>query len=499
MKRVLIAGLFHEGNSFSSRVTGESSFAVTRGEAVLAKARVSSAGLGGAFRYLRGQSVTLLPVATAIAPPGGPVDDDFYAGFRSEIIEAVRIGNPDGIYLDLHGAMITQTRDDPEGDLLAALRETVGPQVPIAANLDLHAYVTATMLRNADIIVACKENPHTDYDEAGARAAELLLLLLNGAVRPVTAAVWLPLIIGARMETGNGPLARLHEMRRALVARSANLLDISIYNTTTLVDAPNAGQCITAIADDDPDCARETAETLAQAFWAARDEFTHELPSLACVMAKLKAGRIRPPVILGDQGDRVLAGTPGDGTAVLHELLTDWPDMRALVPVTDADVVRAAGRIGVGGKLRGDVGGRFSKGVTPVNADWQVLALGDGKFVQEGPFLAGEPAALGDTALLRTGNITVLATSLPGFTQDPEAFRSQGADPADFDVVVAKSGHHFKLSFARTGPCIAIDTPGLSNYRAGFVPFQKRRPIYPEDPVDNAEFASDLFWSTAAS
>ena len=292
MHKILIASLFHEGNSFSSLVTRADSFVVTRGEAVLAKARLSRAGLGGAFRYLRQQPVTLLPVATAIAPPGGPVDDDFYGRFRSEIVEAARAGNPDGIYLEFHGAMITQTLDDPEGDLLATLREIVGPEVPIAVNLDLHAYVTATMLRNADIIVACKENPHTDYDEAGAKAAELLLQRLDRAIKPLTAAIWLPLIIGARMETGDGPLARLHEMRRELIAHSTNLLDISIYNTTTLVDVPNGGQCITAIADGDPEAARTAVEKLAKAFWVARDEFTHQLPSLASVMTDLKTGLI---------------------------------------------------------------------------------------------------------------------------------------------------------------------------------------------------------------
>ena len=197
-------------------------------------------------------------------------------------------------------------------------------------------------------------------------------------------------------------------------------------------------------------------------------------------------------MILGDQGDRVLAGTPGDGTEILRELLSDWPEISALVPVTDPDAVRSACGIGIVGTMRGAVGGRFSKGVTPVEADWSVLATGDGKFVQEGPFLAGESAELGNTALLRTGNVTVLATSLPGFSQDPEAFRSQGADPAEFDAVVAKSGHHFKLSFAKTGTCIVIDTPGISSYRPGALPFQKRRPIYPEDPVDMVDFKSTV-------
>jgi microcystin degradation protein MlrC len=122
--------------------------------------------------------------------------------------------------------------------------------------------------------------------------------------------------------------------------------------------------------------------------------------------------------------------------------------------------------------------------------------LGDGAFVQRGPYLKGEPATLGPTALLESANATVLAMTYPGYTQDPHAFSSQGADPRNYDIVVAKSGFHFKLSFAGIGTAVVADTPGVSNYRPGLLPYRRRRPCWPEDDVPTPHFAPTVFAPT---
>ncbi len=493
MRRLLIGGLFHEGNSFSTLLTERDSFVVTVGSAVVEKAKTSGTGIGGACRFLAGQGVELVPALTAVAPPGGPVADELYFELRDAILTAAMAGRVDAVYLDLHGAMVTETLDEPEGDLLLGLRSAVGPDVPIAVSLDLHAHPTPALLDHADIVVACKENPHSDYDVAGARAAELLLGKLNGELRPITAAVWLPLLVGAQMETAQGPLARLHALRRRLLAERDELLDISIYNTTALVDVAGGGQCITAIANGDADAARSAVLTLARALWEMRDDFKPDFLPLRDTLRNVAERHLTRPAILGDQGDRVLAGTPGDGTVIIKELLDNWPGLRALVPITDPAIVEAARQLGVGAGMTCRLGGRLSRGTAPVETEWRIEGLGSGHFVQEGPFLANEPAELGDTAILSHGNLTILVTSLPGFTQDPAAFRSQGLEPADFDVVVAKSGYHFKLSFGRIGPCVVVDTPGQSNYRPGLLPYRKRRPVYPEDAVAEPRYDVTIF------
>lgn len=495
--RVFVSSIFHEGNSFSRLKTGTASFAIVRGSALLEKVSQGSSALAGGCRALAMIGAEIVPGVSAVSPPGGPVEDDVFERLRDEIVAGARAARPDGVFLDLHGAMVTAGLDDPEGHLIAAVREACGPGTVIAVSLDLHAHVTPEMLARADIVLACKENPHTDYDLAGEQAATLLVDTVRKRIAPVTAAIWLPLIFGAQMETARGPLAELHARRRELLAARASLLDISICNCTTLVDVPGGGQCITAIADGDAVAAGEAVEELARIFWQRRDAFHSDFRPLDGVLADIASGALRAPVILGDQGDRVLAGAAGDGTAIMNELATRWPQLKAVVPVTDPDAVRAARAAGIGSELEIAVGGGLSAGIEPFRSTWRVETLGDGHFVQDGPYLRNEPAELGDTAVLRSDNLTILATSLPGFTQDPAAFRSQGIDVAGQDIVVVKSGYHFKISFGAVGTCIVVDTPGISNYRPGLLPFAKRRPVHPEDTIEEPSFVAEIFMGSA--
>lgn len=493
--RVFVGRLFQEGNSFSPLPTDSSNFVIASGSDMLTDARRSASSLGGGMRVLKAAGAELCPGLSAIAPPGGLVREATYEALRDELIDGATVAHADGVFLDLHGAMATESCDDAEGDLLGRLRSRIGPEIPIAIALDLHAHVTPAMLEAVDICIACKENPHTDYADAGAHAADLLLQRLEGRISPVTALVTLPLVIGARLGTGEGPLAALHTLRRE-AAKSPGVLDISIYNTIPFLDARGAGQSVTVTTNGHNAQAAAAAADLARALWDCRDEFTPDLPSLAEVLAKVAEARpAARPFVLGDQGDRVLAGAPGDATAILSEILTNWPDLKAVIPVTDPGAVAAATAAGVGHRLTYALGGRLSEMADPLEADWRVVQLGDGRFVQRGPYLAGEPADLGATAVLEHDNVTVLATSKPGFTQDPEAFASNGIDLDGYDVVVSKSGFHFRISFEGLGTCVVVDTPGLSNYAPGLFHYRLRRPCAPEDPIDSPSFEARLFRS----
>ncbi|MEZ5933854.1 MAG: M81 family metallopeptidase [Alphaproteobacteria bacterium] len=490
--QVYVAGLFHEGHSFTSLLTGRDSFVVTAGEALLVQARTSGSILGGGVRALERRGADVVPGLHAAAPPGGAIRDAVYDEFKAQILEDVARERPSAVFLALHGAMLTESLTDPEGDLLGALRAELGPERPLATALDLHAHVTPAMLEAATICLACKDNPHSDYADAGALAADLLVDCLEDRIAPVTAAVWLPLVIGAQLETASGPLQSLHDRRRQALAPS--VLDISICNPTAYLDASGAGQCVSVITDGDSGRAERIASELARDFWRRRDAFGSDAPPFRQAIAEaLSRGGRERPLVLGDQGDRVLAGAPGDDTQLMRLLHDDWPGHRALVPVTDPGAVRRAMAAGIGSDLDLALGGRCSEGVTPFAARWHVAGLGDGHFVQRGPYLAGEPADLGPTAVLQTANLTVLATSRPGLTQDPNAFESQGLRPRDFDVLVTKSGLHFKLSFADIGDCLVVDTPGSTNYRPGLLPYRRRRPVYPEDEVATPDFSAWLF------
>src|SRR5262249_12991352 len=142
------------------------------------------------------RGIDLVPTTYAQAVPGGRVTKEAFETFSREIVEGIRTALPvDGVLLGLHGAMALEHDDDGEGRLLAAVREVVGPNVPIAAPLDLHCNLSPAMMRLCDAFVGYKEYPHIDMPETGARAMEILIDMIEGKPRPAMAYVKVPLIV----------------------------------------------------------------------------------------------------------------------------------------------------------------------------------------------------------------------------------------------------------------------------------------------------------------
>ena len=187
-KRILIAGLKHETHTFSRLPTDLTS---DRDRILYRRAEVPArlvgtrsevaAFLDAAARH--GWQVVTPVVADAT--PSGKVTEETYRVIAGEILAAAANEGPfDGVLLNLHGAMVAEHTDDGEGTLLAALREVLGPDVPIAATLDLHANVTERMAECADILVSYRTYPHIDQYDVAAEAAALLARTLAGEIRP---------------------------------------------------------------------------------------------------------------------------------------------------------------------------------------------------------------------------------------------------------------------------------------------------------------------------
>lgn len=170
---ILIGQLSTESHSFSPVKTNASDFIVERGQNLIERHQSTRSKLAGFIHAARGRNAHLIPAVSASARPGGPVVQTIYDEFKSEICKSVRAGGFDGIALDLHGAMLTDQLDDPEGDLLETLRQIVGDKIPIAAGFDLHGHMTDQILKNVDFCTAYKENPHSDIFETG---KELLIV-----------------------------------------------------------------------------------------------------------------------------------------------------------------------------------------------------------------------------------------------------------------------------------------------------------------------------------
>src|SRR4029079_8345196 len=150
--------------------------------------------VGGALSVFEQPAIELVPTysAKAITSAGTLASADF-ARMAKEFLDALKSVPPvDGVYFAMHGAMGAENEDDPEGYLLQEARKILGEDLPIVVSLDLHGILTDRMLQHADAIVAYHTYPHVDFFETGERAAKLLLRIMSGEAKPVTARVKVP-------------------------------------------------------------------------------------------------------------------------------------------------------------------------------------------------------------------------------------------------------------------------------------------------------------------
>ena len=158
--RIAVGGFMHETNTFVAKPTTWNDFVeagpwptLTIGEGVLSTFR----GINLAIAYFMDAAEkaghVMVPLAWGGAMPGGKVARDAFERMAGIMVDGLRRERPDAVFLELHGAMVAEHHDDGEGELLARVRDTVGPDVPILMSLDLHANVSPAMVAAADFIL----------------------------------------------------------------------------------------------------------------------------------------------------------------------------------------------------------------------------------------------------------------------------------------------------------------------------------------------------------
>jgi len=492
--RVLVAQFFHETHGFNPHVTPGERLIVKRGRELITSALGTGTTLGGVLQRLTALGYESVPTLGFIAAPSGPIEHSSYTALTSEFLSQVRRERFNAIALDLHGAMCTTHTTDAEGDLLTQLRAVVGDEIPIGIGLDMHAHVTCAMLRAADVCIACKKCPHIDFAECGARVVDCLHAVLEGRLNPVRAMAKAPMIHLNSGLTATAPFSEIRARAQQIMAREPSIQDISLYQVYRFSDYDEAkGATAVVLANGSREVAARAADELARLFWRERERFCSPLPTIEAALSRVAHERTLRPFVLGDTGDRVIAGAPGDSTAILAHALRHHETLRGVMPVTDPLSVGVATAAGVGAEVALNVGGRLTPGFSPLGIKGTVMHLGSGEFEISGPVLAGERASLGQVAtILVDGRLTVLLTSEPGLTHTPAAFTSQGIDLARQDFIVAKSSSHFHANFAGVATPIEVATPGLSHFTQGFFPWHKSR-FWPEHDMGEPPINARVF------
>lgn len=484
MSRILLGDMHQESHSFNPQVMTEVSFAIVEGDDCVARYRGTNTVAGGIVDAAEAAGVGIIFPLGMHAPAGGRVDHQLYLRFKNSMLAAAREGGFDAILLALHGAMMTTELDDPEADLMQALRNVVGSQIPITAGFDLHAHVTEHTISECDFLTAYRTNPHSDMAITGRRLFARTAEIVEGGFEPVCAYVHFPMLTLGNDRTDQEPLLSIFNHARAAEA-SGRVVDVSIFTVQQFLDIANMGQTVLAYGNGVHADAMALAEEIGGEIWVARDRLVEVFPSVDDHIVRAKSGKQTRPLILGDQGDRVAAGSPGDSPYILGRVLELGANLKAAIPVTDPVAVATLGDHSVGDTVSLKIGGAMSGDYyKPVEIIGTLISKSDNEsYTMRGPMAEGLVAHTGPFAVVRIGEIDVLLTEYPSHYIDPNNFVAMGIDPAAKDIVVTRSGYHYTLNFADVGDCVVVGTPGMTSYNAEDLPFTVARPFYPVDDI----------------
>ncbi len=483
MPRILVSECKQEVSSFNPVLGRYEDYAVTFGEAILAYHRGVRSEMGGALRVFdAAPGVEIFPgySARSITSSGTVADADFRR-ISDEFLAAVRgARDVDAIYFSLHGAMASETEHDAEGYLLAETRKIVGERMPVVISLDLHGILTDRILEHTDALAVYHTYPHVDFFETGERAARLLLRVIAGEIRPVSARVPIPALVrGYELITETGLFGRCVRKAQA-VENSAGGLSGGMFIGNPFTDVPDLCSNAFIVTDGDGERAAREAIQIAREFWEMREHLQQPLLSLE-ESVRIAGEEIAGRVVLVDAADATSSGASGDSNAVLRGLLDAGYKRTLLLPIVDAPAVTAAFEAGVGRTIRTAIGGTLdAKRFRPLELTAEIRMLSDGRFRSESN---GEIWNGGRTAVLQADNVTVVVTSHAVSLFDRSLFLAHGQDPATFDAVVVKSPHCQPRFFADGAKrLINIDAPGSSSANLPYLGHTRcRRPVFPLD------------------
>lgn len=493
--RLAVGGFQHETNTFSEHLATLAHFeapdawpGLTRGPGLFDAVAGINLPAAGFVAEARGLHHDLLPLTWCSAQPSGRVTREAFDHIVALLLEDLRAaGGIDGVYLDLHGAMVAEHVDDADGEVLQRIRALVGPDIPVVASLDYHANVSRRMAGSASALVAYRTYPHVDMAECGARAARCLHDLL-GKPRPAVAFEAGDFLVPLTSQsTLASPMRDLAAMAAEL--ERAPLLAVNVAPGFPAADVAECGPSVYACGWE-PDAVRAGVARLAAELRERETEFALELCTVeqACRLARSGTAPRGRPLVLADTQDNPGAGGNADTMALIKALShAHVPRVLAGV-ICDPVAANCAHAAGAGARIDLELGGHSGPaGETPLAARFEVLALGDGRFVGTGPFYRGGRFELGPMALLRFGELHVAVASRKQQAADQAMFRHLNVDPAQFAVLALKSSVHFRADF---GPIasriVVVEAPGPNVADPAKLPFTRLRPGMRTSPRSDA-------------
>jgi microcystin degradation protein MlrC len=489
--KVYCASLTHESNSFSPLPTDMASFRElflcrpSAGEGVdildqpLLECNLRMLSLERGWEVVDG--------LYAGANPSAPTVRRDYESLQADIVEPLRAAMPvDMVLLFLHGAQMAEGYDDCEGAILEAVRAVVGPDVTIGVELDLHCNITPAMIGNADIIIACKEYPHTDFLPRARELAGLCEAAAKGEIKPVMAFARTPML--GFFHTTREPMRSFVHSLFAEEKREG-ILSVSLAHGFPASDFEHVGAGVIVVTDGDAALAEATAQRLAEAFFSLREEIA--APGLSTEDALAEALAIGSgPVVIADASDNPGGGAAGDSTHFLRAMIDAGITDAAVGHLWDPAAYDLIERAGIGASIPLRIGGKSGPlAGDPVDAVIEVMCIRD----DLRQLMFDEPVPLGPAASVRVGGIEIVITRVRNQTFGPQTFIDLGIDIPRKRIVVVKSAQHFHTQFAPLAAGIVYASPpGSVSTDFASYPYRRiQRPIWPLDTPPFSAFGQD--------
>ncbi|MBV8836858.1 MAG: M81 family metallopeptidase [Alphaproteobacteria bacterium] len=476
--RIFAASLATETNSFSPIPTNRASYEAT---IYFPPGKHPDGGtlctgpLWVARRRAKQEGFELIEGSCFWAEPSGPTTQAAYESMRDEILDQLKAAMPvDGVLLGLHGAMMAHGYDDCEGDIIARVREIVGPKAIIGAEQDPHCHLTEKRIRGCNIMILFKEYPHIDFAERADELVTLVVKAIRGEIRPVMSLYDCGMI--ELFPTSREPGRSFVDQMKKREGRDG-VLSISLGHGFPQGDAPEQGTRVLVVTDNAKPKGDALARQLADEIRQKRGTWYPPFLTLDDAITAAYAEE-QGPVVVADPSDNAGGGAASDNTNIIRRLLERGVTDAAVGPVWDPIAVQLCHAAGVGAKIPLRFGGKTA--VTsgePIDGEVTIIGLAKDGMQSFG----NAKVKFGDAAGIRIGGVDVALIAHRTQALGTEIFTASGIDLATKKYVGVKSTNHFHAAYAPiAAKVIYCNGEGPSSMDVRKYPYRKaRRTIWP--------------------
>ena len=383
----------------------------------------------------------------------------------------------DVVALMLHGAMVAEGYDDCEGDLFKHIRGIVGEEAAVGAAFDAHAHLASDMMQYADILIPCKEYPHTDFVERSQELIDLLAATSSGTIKPVMSSFDCRMIDA--FQTPREPMRSFVDKMSALEQEHEDVLSISLFQSFPWSDVPVMGAKMLVITDNNPTKGSRLAEELGRELFSLRGKVSKPMLTIDQAIDHALA-MDEGPLVLADFADNPGGGAPCDSTYLLQGLLDRGFENAAFGRLYDPLTMGQIRLWGEGSKVQLRIGGKLSRmSGDPVDMEVEIK-----KILRAGEVgVHGEEPETFDAAWVHGSGIDIVLGDNNGQTFYRSDFTRLGVPLVEKKIIIVKSSQHFYTDFETIAKDVQyVDSPGVLARDPTQLHFERiNRPMWPFD------------------